>query len=53
MSVLLNYLDLLIFQGQGPSGKQVWHLITGCNLYVGSAPTVANTEDLSQYDPGC
>ena len=36
-----------------PSGLQVWHLITGCHLCVGSTQTSDNAEDLSQYDPGC
>ena len=38
---------------QGHSGEQVWHLITGCHLCVGSTPTSDNAEDVSQYDPGC
>ena len=34
-------------------GQQVWHLITGCHLCVGSSSTTENAEDLSHYDPGC
>ena len=29
----------------------IWHLVTGCHLC--STPISGNTEDLSQYDPGC
>ena len=36
----------------GLVGQQVWHLITGCHLCVGSTPTSDNAEDLFQYDPG-
>ena len=32
---------------QWPSMYEVWHLITGCNLCVGSTPTSHNDEGLS------
>ena len=41
------------WQGKsGLVGQQIWHLITGCHLCVGSAPRSGNAEDLSLYDPG-
>ena len=30
---------------------QVWHLITGRHLRLGTTPTSGNAQDLSQYDP--
>ena len=55
--IIYQYVNIdqyvfLNFKGpRWPSGFQVWHLITGCHLCVGSTPTSGNAEDLPQYDP--
>ena len=37
----------------GLVGNQVWHLITGCHLCVGSTLTIDISVDLFLYSPGC
>ena len=47
-----NYIKTMTQQVRGGFvGWQVWHLITGCPLCVGSTPKSDNTEDLSQFNP--
>ena len=56
LSVLYNVTDSFVACLQHPQLQQ-WsasvHLITGCNLCVGSNPTSGKAEELSQQDPGC
>ena len=44
--------EYLRFPHWPSSSMQVWHLITGCHLCVGSTPTRDNAEGRSQYDAG-
>ena len=49
ISIPLNYKEVFC----GPVGDQVWYLIAGCHLCVGSTATSGIAEDLSQYCRGC